>query len=63
MDPELAKLQGTWRITSLEVEGAAMPPGMIGGAKILVAGNLFSTEGMGAPFKGTMHIDASHPPT
>jgi uncharacterized protein (TIGR03067 family) len=62
MEAEIKKLQGTWAMVSLEMEGAPMPGGAVAGAKIVIDGTTFSTRGMGAPHKGTMSIDAAKSP-
>jgi uncharacterized protein (TIGR03067 family) len=59
---ELKKLQGTWRMLTLEMDGAPMPAGAVAGAKIIVEGDQFTTSGMGAAYKGTMTIDATKTP-
>jgi uncharacterized protein (TIGR03067 family) len=59
---ELKKLQGTWRMLTLEMDGAPMPASAVAGAKIIVEGDQFTTSGMGATYKGTMTIDATKTP-
>jgi hypothetical protein len=48
MSAELEKLQGIWKVVTLEVEGREVAAGFLGGAKIVVDGEMFSTVGMGA---------------
>jgi len=43
MTEEIEKLQGTWRIVSLEVEGSKMEEALFTGSKVMVAGEAFST--------------------
>src|SRR5438874_2513203 len=49
---DLKLLQGTWTITSLEVDGQAMPDYMLDNSRIQVRGDRFTTTGMGASYKG-----------
>jgi uncharacterized protein (TIGR03067 family) len=62
MRDDLDLLQGTWSVTSLEVEGQKMTAGMLDGAQIVIKGNRFTSMGMGAVYKGTLKIDASVKP-
>jgi uncharacterized protein (TIGR03067 family) len=59
---DLDLLQGTWHVTSLEVEGQKITGGMLDGAQIVVKGNRFTSTGMGAAYKGTLKIDAAAKP-
>jgi len=58
MTGDLDKLQGTWRIASLEIEGSAMPAS----GSITIAGDRFTTATMGAEYSGVVEIDASKRP-
>jgi uncharacterized protein (TIGR03067 family) len=58
MTGDLEKLQGTWRVASLEIDGAAMPAG----GSITVAGDRFTTAAMGAEYSGTVEIDPGKRP-
>lgn len=58
MTADLGKLQGTWRIAALEIEGASMPA--VG--SITIDGDRFTTEAMGAEYSGTVEIDAAKRP-
>lgn len=53
------KLQGTWKIVSLEIDGQAMPHG---DAQVVVNGSSFTTTGMGATYQGTMLVDTAVKP-
>jgi uncharacterized protein (TIGR03067 family) len=53
MANDLAKLQGAWTLTTLEMDGHNMPAG--GG--IQIEGDRFKTIGMGADYTGTVEID------
>ena len=50
-------LQGTWRITRLEMNGAPMPDAMLANAKIVIEGLRFTSLGMGAEYSGQMSFD------
>jgi uncharacterized protein (TIGR03067 family) len=58
MQKEIEKLQGQWNVTSLEVDGAAMPPG----GRITLSGDRFTAIGMGAEYTGIMNVDAGANP-
>ena len=62
MNTELEKLQGTWKIVALEVEGAKMGEHMFKESKILVKGTRFNTISMGATYAGTVVVDALSTP-
>ncbi len=58
MKKEIEKLQGTWNISSLEVDGQAMPAM----GAIVVKGNRFTTSAMGAEYGGTIAVDEKKTP-
>lgn len=58
MANDFAKLQGSWTLRSLVVDGQEMPP--MGGIEI--DGDRFSVNGMGAEYSGTLEIDVSAKP-
>ena len=62
MSDDLSRLQGTWQITSLEMNGAPMPAAMLANAKIVVAGDHFTSLGMGAEYTGKITIDTAATP-
>jgi uncharacterized protein (TIGR03067 family) len=62
LQPELAKLQGTWSVVALETEGTQSDAKLLKGAKIVVQGNTFTTMGMGPTFQGTINLDAASSP-
>jgi uncharacterized protein (TIGR03067 family) len=62
MDDELEKLQGTWNMVSLEIEGTKMGPHVFKGSKIVVKGNQFDTISMGATYMGTVSVDPASTP-
>jgi uncharacterized protein (TIGR03067 family) len=59
---DISLLQGTWNITSLEVEGNTIPAGMLNGARIVVTGDQFTTFAMGAEYSGKVSIDTAKSP-
>jgi uncharacterized protein (TIGR03067 family) len=52
-------LQGTWSITSLEMDGKKAP---FAGGKIVIKGNRFTTIAMGGEYAGTAVYDESKSP-
>jgi uncharacterized protein (TIGR03067 family) len=60
MQDDLAKLQGTWNIVALEMDGQKMPAGT--DARIVVDGDRFNSEGMGATYKGKLTVDPKQKP-
>jgi uncharacterized protein (TIGR03067 family) len=59
---EIDKLQGTWAIVSLEVEGMKMKETVFKGSKIILNGTAFTTLSMGATYKGTFTVDPTATP-
>src|SRR5438874_10141384 len=57
---DLDKLQGSWNITSLEVDGNRMPAPR--GARIVIEAGRFQSLGMGAVYEGKIELDASQKP-
>jgi uncharacterized protein (TIGR03067 family) len=53
MGKDLDRLQGTWNIVSLEMDGQTMTGG---GARIVVRGDRFTTIAMGATYEGTVAV-------
>jgi len=62
MSGDLAKLQGTWNITSLEADGQKLAPAAFQGSHIVIKGKKFTSVAMGAAYEGTMEIHASKKP-
>jgi len=58
MTPDLEKLQGIWRIASLEIDGNSMPAT----GSITIDGERFTTAAMGAEYSGFIEIDAGKRP-
>jgi uncharacterized protein (TIGR03067 family) len=57
MVQDLERLQGTWNVVSMEMDGQKMSGG---GARIVVRGNRFTAIAMGATYEGTVAV---HPAT
>ena len=62
MSADLAILQGTWRVTELEVDGALMDKSALSEATVSVAGNRFTTAGMGAEYSGLLQLNETASP-
>ena len=60
MTKDLEKLQGSWTIAELELDGqsTAAPAD----ARIVIEGSRFTSSGMGSPYEGTFDLDASAKP-
>jgi uncharacterized protein (TIGR03067 family) len=59
---DLRALEGEWRLESLEVEGAPMPPAMLKDSRILIDGDRFRTESPEANYDGVFIIDVDAKP-
>ena len=57
MPNDLEKLEGTWNVTSLEIDGQDVSEGSFGGASIVIKGNTFISVGMGATYEGIVELD------
>ena len=62
MKADIEQLQGTWNVIDLEVEGQKIPADVFAGSKIVIAGNAFTTVGMGATYEGTLDLDTGSRP-
>ncbi|MBZ5727708.1 MAG: TIGR03067 domain-containing protein [Acidobacteriia bacterium] len=62
MHQDLDLLQGTWTVTALEVEGQKMPAAMLAAGRIVIAGDRFTSTGMGVEYQGTLTLDATASP-
>jgi uncharacterized protein (TIGR03067 family) len=56
MTTELDKLQGTWRVASLETDGSAQPSDELTDTAITVRGSHFISVGMGDAYDGTIEL-------
>jgi uncharacterized protein (TIGR03067 family) len=59
MTHDLERLQGTWNIVALEIEGQKFPPG---GSSIGIDGDTFVSRNMGAVYEGTVRLDETCAP-
>ena len=62
MSKDLESLQGSWRVTALEVDGQTMPVDTLGGAGIVINGGRFISRGMGNEYEGTFEVDVKSRP-
>jgi uncharacterized protein (TIGR03067 family) len=53
---QLRALEGTWVFAHLEIDGHAVPPGMMGNSRILIDGDCFRTESPEATYEGVFNI-------
>src|ERR1035438_161412 len=60
MKQDLDRLQGTWSIAALELDGQTV--GAIGDARIVIKGSRFTSTGMGDEYAGTITVDSSVSP-
>jgi uncharacterized protein (TIGR03067 family) len=58
----LRALQGEWRVTGLEIEGAPVPRGALSQSRILIDGDRFRTESPEATYDGVFTIDVEASP-
>jgi uncharacterized protein (TIGR03067 family) len=59
MKGDLKKLQGTWTMTGIEVEGSGMP---FSGSRVVLDGKKFTTIAMGGDYSGTVELDSAKSP-
>lgn len=62
MKSDLKKLQGTWYIVSVEIDGQRMPAAASTGSTIAIDGTKFTTAAMGAAYDGSMEVDSRAKP-
>jgi len=60
MEQDLDRLQGTWTVAALEMDGQTVGP--IGDARIVIEGSRFTSTGMGEEYAGTISLDSSASP-
>ncbi len=56
------KLQGTWNMVSLSMDGETLPASAFRGAKFVMEGYRFTSSGMGAVYAGTFEVDGAATP-
>ncbi|MEO8130194.1 MAG: TIGR03067 domain-containing protein [Bryobacteraceae bacterium] len=59
MDDHLESLQGHWDVTSLEVDGTALP---VAGARIIIEDDRFISLSMGTAYGGKIAVEAATTP-
>jgi uncharacterized protein (TIGR03067 family) len=59
MPTDLDRLQGSWKITSLETDGQRASNNLPSDARVVVNGATFTSLGMGAPYAGTLTLGRS----
>jgi uncharacterized protein (TIGR03067 family) len=62
MSRDLERLQGSWAIHALELDGALLPAEILAGGRVVIAGERFTSTGMGATYSGTLVVDAAKRP-
>jgi uncharacterized protein (TIGR03067 family) len=62
MQDDLARMQGTWSVAELEMEGQTISGGMLANARVEITGSRFRSVGMGSVYEGTLILDASANP-
>ncbi|MFN9431500.1 MAG: TIGR03067 domain-containing protein [Acidobacteriota bacterium] len=62
MKSDLDRIQGSWRIRSLIIDGSAPSFRMIGEARVVIRDGHFESHGMAAAFAGLIRLDASRRP-
>jgi uncharacterized protein (TIGR03067 family) len=59
---DLEKLQGTWSVTHLELNGTTLPPATYADAKIILTADKFKSLSMGAVYEGRIELDPTKTP-
>jgi uncharacterized protein (TIGR03067 family) len=59
---DLRALEGDWRFTSLEVDGRAVPAGLIAESRVLIDGDRFRTESPEGTYEGVFTVDVEQTP-
>ena len=59
---DLEKLQGTWNVASVVIDGKQMPLDAADGPRVIVKGNRFTSIGMGAQYEGVLDLDHKKTP-
>jgi len=62
MNRDLELLQGTWSVETLQVDDQPMSAEVLGDAHVVIAGQRFTSTGMGVVYEGTIELDASATP-
>jgi len=59
---DLERLQGTWSVTALVVDGNALPSHVFAAMRLIVEGDRFTTVGLETAYAGTLKLDPSAKP-
>jgi uncharacterized protein (TIGR03067 family) len=59
---EYARFEGTWRFTSLEIEGTRLPEDASKGTRLIIAGQNFTLKEGATTVKGTYKVDLGKKP-
>lgn len=59
---QLRALEGEWRVSRLEIDGAAVSPDLTAGSRILIDGDRFRTESAHATYEGIFTVDVEAAP-
>jgi uncharacterized protein (TIGR03067 family) len=62
MSTDLDKLQGSWKITALEVDERELPASTIENSRITISGNQFESVAMGVSYKGQIELNQNQKP-
>src|SRR5215467_12757035 len=62
MPGDLDRLQGSWTITAMEVDGQEMTAAMLAEARLTIKGNRFTSTGMGASYEGILKLNVKTSP-
>lgn len=59
---ELRKLQGTWKLVSLEMNGRQLPAAALEGSTLTISGDRFVSRAMGNVSEGVIQVDGASSP-
>jgi uncharacterized protein (TIGR03067 family) len=59
---EIDRLQGTWNVVALEIDGAPLRDEVYRELQVVVKGNAFTTVAMGSVYSGTVTVDPTTSP-
>ena len=62
LDMDYAKLEGTWRVVSLEIEGKKIPEETIKDSRLIIKGKEFTMKEKIATYRGNFSTDPSKKP-
>src|SRR5215831_11770869 len=62
MPDDLDRLQGSWTITAMEVDGQEMTAEMLAETRVTIKSNRFTSIGMGAAYEGILKLNVKTSP-